>query len=136
MMNGVRRLPVFVLPLLMVGCVERTVTINTEPEGATVILNDEEVGRSPVRVPFTWYGDYEIILRKEGYATVQTNEPLRAPWYQWPFIDLVSECLVPFTIYDEHVLDTFDLEPASPPSRQALLERATDMRSEALTEPM
>ncbi|MCP4263659.1 MAG: PEGA domain-containing protein, partial [Planctomycetes bacterium] len=44
--------------LLLSGCVERKLTINTEPQGALVILNDEEIGTSPVTVSFEWYGDY------------------------------------------------------------------------------
>jgi hypothetical protein len=37
------------------GCVERWLTINTEPQGALVTLNDEEIGVSPVTVSFEWY---------------------------------------------------------------------------------
>src|SRR5262249_26230601 len=36
--------------VLLAGCIERTVTIRTEPDNALVYLNDEEVGRSPVTV--------------------------------------------------------------------------------------
>src|SRR6202000_2421377 len=50
---------------LFSGCVERKITIGSAPAGAIVTLNDEEVGRTPVTVPFTWYGDYDIVLRLE-----------------------------------------------------------------------
>lgn len=113
------------------GCIERTVTIKTEPEGATVILNDQEVGKSPVRVPFTWYGDYDIILRKRGYQTVRTHQRLRTPWYEYPIIDIFSETLMPFTIHDDRELGPFVLEPFTPPSREGLLERAAEMRGRA-----
>ena len=63
-----------------VGCVERTARIETDPPGAIVIVNDEEVGISPVRFSFLWYGDYEIILRKQGYRTLKTHHPIDAPW--------------------------------------------------------
>jgi len=43
--------------LLLTGCVERKLTINTEPAGAMVTLNDEQIGESPVTVTFNWYGD-------------------------------------------------------------------------------
>lgn len=118
------------------GCVERTVSINTEPQGATVILNDQEVGKSPVKVPFTWYGDYDIILRKEGYETVKTNKRLRAPWYQTPGIDIISEALVPFTIHDDRELDVFVMNPRQPVDKEALLQSATELRQRATGSPV
>lgn len=113
------------------GCIERTVSINTEPEGATVFLNDQEVGQSPVTVPFTWYGDYDIAIRKEGYQTVKTNHRIKTPWYQWPFIDLFTECLIPFTVHDDHILDTYVLTEARPLETEILLQAAAEMRARA-----
>jgi hypothetical protein len=114
------------------GCIERTVSINTEPTGATVILNDDEVGKSPVKVPFTWYGDYDIIIRKPGYKTLKTNHRLNAPWYQFPIIDIFAECLVPYTIHDDRVMPTFALDAETPTDRKTLLENASNLRQEAL----
>lgn len=125
---------VVALLFLPAGCVERTVRINTEPRGATVFLNDQEVGQSPVRVPFTWYGDYDIIIRKKGYKTLQTNQKLKAPWYQLPFIDLVTECFIPFTIHDDREIGPFTLEPFVAPEKDGLLQRSNEMREMALTE--
>ncbi len=119
--------------VLTSGCIERTITIKTEPEEATVFLNDQEVGRSPVKVPFTWYGDYDIIIRKKGYQTIQTHHNVRAPWYELPGIDIVTECLIPVTVHDDRVLDTFVMAPQEPPSTDALLEAAAAMRQQALT---
>ena len=120
--------------LLTIGCIERTVTINTEPDGATVVLNDQEVGRSPVKVPFTWYGDYDIIVRKEGYQTLRTHQRIPTPWYEYPGIDLFTECLMPFTVHDDRELETYVLEPARPPSKEALLEAAAEMKAQAVGE--
>jgi len=119
---------------LCLGCIERTISINTEPEEATVFLNDQEVGRSPIKVPFTWYGDYDIIIRKKGYQTICTHHRVRAPWYELPGIDIITECLIPFTVHDDRVLDTFVLEPQQLPSKEVLLDAAADMRSRALSE--
>jgi hypothetical protein len=118
--------------ILTVGCIERTVSINTEPEGATVLLNDEEVGKSPVRVPFTWYGDYDIIIRKPGYQAVRTNHRINTPWYELPGIDIFTECLMPFTVHDDRTLDNFVLQPAKPVDKQALLQSADEMKARAL----
>jgi PEGA domain-containing protein len=114
------------------GCIERTVSINTEPVGATVLLNDEEVGKSPVRVPFTWYGDYDIVIRKPGYQTLKTNHNIKTPWYELPGIDLFTECLMPFTVHDDRTLNTFVLQRAQPVEKQALLQSADEMKGRAL----
>lgn len=124
---------VALLAISLTGCVERTVSITTEPQGATVFLNDEEVGQSPIKVPFTWYGDYEIIVRKPGYKTLQTHHKIKAPWYQTPVIDIFAECLVPFTIYDERTFPTYTLDPETRPDKQALIQNAEDLRQQALT---
>ncbi|MEZ6082644.1 MAG: hypothetical protein R3E58_01500 [Phycisphaerae bacterium] len=33
-----------IVALINTGCVRRTLTINTEPQGALIWLNDEEIG--------------------------------------------------------------------------------------------
>jgi hypothetical protein len=118
--------------LALSGCVERIMKITTDPPGARVILNDEEVGRSPVKTSFLWYGDYEIILRKEGYETMRTNYRVDPPWYQIPPLDLVSETLVIGTIRDEHTLPTYTLQPTSAPAVEAVVGRAVQLREQAL----
>lgn len=115
------------------GCVERTVTITTEPDNATVYLNDQEVGQSPVTVPFTWYGTYDVICRKDGFATMQQAVRLDAPWYELPGIDLVSECLTPVT-YRDHRAHHFVLEPEKLPTKDELLGNASEFRDKALSE--
>jgi hypothetical protein len=116
------------------GCVERTARIETDPPGALVIVNDEEVGVSPAKFSFLWYGDYDIMVRKAGYKTLKTNQSIRAPWYQWPPMDVVAEVLIPTMIRDEHVLPTFALEPATPPPTDELVDRAVELRDQAMYE--
>jgi len=113
------------------GCVERTITINSEPDNALVILNDQEVGRTPVKVDFTWYGDYDIIIRKQGHQTLQTNRRIKAPWYQYPGIDLFTECFSPITYRDDRDFGTFQLEKFQPASKQALIQNAEALRDRA-----
>lgn len=126
-----RLLPVTTLVLLC-GCIERTLSIKTEPDGATVYLNDEDVGKSPVKVPFTWYGDYDIILRKPGYETLKTNYKVNAPWYQLPLIDLFTECFIPFTLHDDRELPVFALDKQAHPDKEELIQHAEDLRQQAL----
>jgi hypothetical protein len=129
--TGAKAFVVFGILAGVSGCVERTVTINTEPQGATVLLNDQEVGKSPVKVAFTWYGDYDVIVRKPGFQTVKTHERIRTPWYQYPVIDLITECLIPVTIHDDRVLETLVLQPQVYPTNESLLQSADAMRAEA-----
>ena len=123
---------VILVPLLLPGCVERTARIQTDPPGALVVVNDEEVGVSPVKFAFLWYGDYDIILRKPGYQTLKTHQRIDAPWYEWPPFDLVAEAIVPTLIRDEHVVPTFKLEAASQPAVSDVVERAVELRDQAL----
>ena len=114
------------------GCVERIARIQTDPPGAFVIVNDEEVGVSPVRFSFLWYGDYDIMVRKPGYQTLKTHHQINAPWYQWPPFDLVADVMVPTMIRDEHVLPTLALEPEQTPATEDLVGRAVELREETL----
>ena len=122
------------LLLFASGCVERTVRIETKPQGALVVVNDEEVGVSPVKFSFLWYGDYDIILRKEGYRTLKTHHRINPPWYQLPPFDFVAEHLVATTIRDEHVLPPFELEPVGEQSASDIVMRASELRDRALYE--
>lgn len=114
------------------GCVERTMRITSTPPGARVFLNDQEVGLTPLKVSFLWYGDYDIILRKPGFETLATHHRVPAPWYQFPPIDLVAETLIPGTIRDEHVLPNYELTPAAVPTASDLAQRAAEIRGRAL----
>ena len=113
--------------LLVGGCVERKLTINTEPQGAVVLLNDEEVGVSPVTVSFSWYGDYNVMARKEGFETLKTHRLLEGPWYDdFPF-DFFAGIVSSERIVDSYEW-TFELAPKSLPARDALIEKAEDLK--------
>lgn len=75
------------------GCAQRTLNITSDPPGALVYLNGQEVGRTPMRYDFKWYGDYEVTLRRQGYETLKTHRKLSPPLHEIPPIDLVSEML-------------------------------------------
>ncbi len=120
------------LALCVTGCVERSMKISSDPEGARVFVNDEEVGLTPVKLSFLWYGDYDIVLRKEGYETLKTNHRVRAPWYQWPPFDLIAETLVPGTIRDEHELPLYELTPLERPDVSGVVQRAEELRDQTV----
>ena len=119
--------------LAVLGCVRRTLTIETAPSGALVYLNDEEVGRSPVSTDFLWYGDYDVVIRKEGYQTLATHAKIDAPWYQYPPVDFFAEVLYAGDIHDQRQL-SYTLDPEQLPDRDELVQRAEELREDSLPE--
>jgi hypothetical protein len=111
------------------GCVERRVTITSQPEGALVFFADEEIGRTPLTIPFLFYGDREVILRKQGYQTLQTHADLKPPVYDVPPFDLFSQALVPWT-YHYHVHEHYVMSPQELPEESGLIERADQLKGE------
>ncbi|MBN1765789.1 MAG: PEGA domain-containing protein [Sedimentisphaerales bacterium] len=119
-----------VLALMTSGCVERIIKVTTEPPGALLWLNDEEVGATPVTVPFTWYGKYDVLIRKEGYETIHIPRETPVPWFQWPALDFVCEILMPLTFKDHHDWH-YQLEEQTSPDTSELIQRAQSLRNQA-----
>ena len=115
--------------IILSGCVERMLTIKTVPTDALVTLNDEEIGTSPVAVSFNWYGDYNVVIRKEGFETLKTHRKLKGPWYDMFPFDLFAQVLNPNRIVDTYEW-TFELEKQKQPSRQELIKSAEDLKSQ------
>ncbi len=117
---------------LLTGCVERRLTINTEPQGALVVLNDEEIGISPVTTSFEWYGDYWVRISKEGYETLDTHRKLKGPWYdQFPF-DFFAQILYSKRIIDSYEW-TFELALQKQPTTEELLRNAEKLKEQLST---
>lgn len=115
--------------VIISGCVERQLTINTKPQGALVILNDEEIGTSPVTVSFNWYGDYDVRISKDGFETLKTHRRLKGPWYDgFPF-DFFANCLNPNRIVDSYEW-TFELKQKQEPQRPQLIEDARQLKQQ------
>ena len=118
-----------VYTLLAGGCVERMLTINTEPKGALVTLNDEEIGISPVTVSFQWYGDYDVRITKEGFETLKTHRKLKGPWYDsFPF-DFFAGVLNPNRIVDSYKW-TFELKEQEQANRDELINDAVGLKKQ------
>ena len=126
-------LVLLLIAMLTSGCVRRTMIITTAPSTARVFLNDEEIGRSKVSTDFIWYGNYDVVIRKEGYKTLNTGWVVPQPWYErWP-IDFFAEVLWPGRIHDVHRRH-FELEPFEAPSSAELIERAVELQGRAVTQ--
>ena len=111
------------------GCLERTVTVTSEPPGAVVWLNDVEVGRTPVKTAFTYYGVYDVRLRREGYEPLNTSKNAKAPLAEVPPVDIFTTAW-PGRVKTNLVwhFDLKPVEPQTPEAEKALIERAGQMR--------
>jgi hypothetical protein len=111
------------------GCVERRMVIVTEPYGAIVYdEKNQPIGAAPVDHPFTYYGKYSFRLAKDGYETVRVEQPIRAPWYEWPGLDFISENLIPWTIRDVHRFH-YVLPPNRDLPPEQLLQQGEQLRA-------
>jgi len=108
-LSRMRRILVLLSAFLLAGCAQRTLDITSEPSGALVYLNGEEVGRTPMRYDFTWYSDYDVILRKEGYETLKTHRNISTPLLFIPPLDLLGE----FFGAKDHRYWNFTMQPAN-----------------------
>jgi hypothetical protein len=111
------------------GCVQRRMTIRSNPPGALVYVDDQPtpIGVTPVSHDFIYYGTRKFRLVKDGYETLTVMQSIPPPWYQYVPIDFVAENLVPGEIRDQHVLD-FQLKPAMVVPPEQLLSRAEQLR--------
>ena len=130
-------LPLFLFSLfLLPACVQRKIRVTSTPPGARVLLNDQEVGVTPVETRFTFYGGYDIQLIKPGYEHIHELRQAKAPLYEYPVIDLAATA-APTNI--DHTIEWhFDLTPVAESidqsaAREALLDRAADLREQART---
>ena len=107
--------------------VQRRLTIHTNPPGALVKVDDNEIGMSPVSASFIYYGTRKIQIIKPGFETLTVLQPIRMPWYELPGLDFFSEHVIPGERRDVRVL-TFNLQPKVTLPTDQLLARAEALR--------
>jgi len=118
------------------GCAQKVIEITTEPSGALVTLNDVPVGRTPLQTEFTYYGDYDVQVRKDGFEPLRTKATAWTPIYERAPLDLASAPIPYETVIKWH----FKLEPTlekTEPKLQfedGLIGRAKGLR-EQIEEP-
>ena len=136
--------------LLTSGCVHRELAIKSMPADATVEVDgrilkhlvEDQVAeqKTPVVLPFYWYGTHEIVVHKKGYKRAVRVVHLRPPWYEQFPIDIVADLIIPWTITDRRevsipMAQAEDLGAKSAEEKQALktalLQRAAEFRTTA-----
>lgn len=118
--------------LVLPGCVERYLVLDSNPTGARIAVNGEELpAPAPCRLDFDHYGTFRVDAwhpKREGVTQFVVVDP---PWYQRFPIDLVTDLLLPFTIEDRReVRIEFPLEETAAPG-SGLLDAAEQLRGES-----
>ncbi|MFN0195160.1 MAG: PEGA domain-containing protein [Planctomycetaceae bacterium] len=111
----------------LAGCVRRRLTIRSNPPGALVYVDDQEIGVTPASTPFTYYGTRKIQIFADGYEPLTVKQPMTIPWYEIPPLDFFFENLWPFELRDEREVQ-FDLLPQQVVPNEKLIERAEQLR--------
>lgn len=109
------------------GCVQRRVTVRSNPPGALVYIGKHEIGKTPCSVGFIWYGVREIKLVKDGFETLTVNQWIGPPWYQIPPLDFVAENVYPYKLRDERTFD-YQLIPQRVTAVEQFKQRAENLR--------
>lgn len=117
--------------LLPTGCLRRRLAVRSNPPGAMVFVDNQQIGTTPCSVDFTYYGTREIRLVKSGFETLTVNQPIPTPWYQIPPLDFVTENLIPTKIEDHRTV-TLNMQPQVIVPTEQLLDRANQLRQETL----
>ncbi len=103
-------------------------TIRSNPPGAVVFVDDQEIGTTPASSDFTYYGTRKIQLVKDGYETLTVKQTFFPPWYQIPPLDFISENLWPFELRNENLVNV-QLQPQQILPTEQLVERAEGLRT-------
>lgn len=126
---------VAVLAGLSSGCMHRRLTVRSEPPGAAVVVDGEEIGFTPVSMDYTYYGTREITLIKDGYKTATLPYKMKTPWYQYFPLEFFTDNLAFTHIRDKREV-VYTLEPEVLVPTEEVLDRANNLRSNALRTEM
>jgi hypothetical protein len=119
--------------LALGGCVERFISVKSDPPGAIVTLDDQKIGPTPVDIPYTWYGMRLLSVDLQGYTQIREIIALNPPWWQFTPLDFVTDVLVPVTITDRTEF-SYSLERVTAQPDKELEEvkkRAAELREKA-----
>jgi hypothetical protein len=133
--STLRYVLVLAIAATLPACVQRRMTIRSNPPGAQVYVDNQEIGRTPVSTDYIYYGRRDIRLVKDGYETLTVKQSVWAPWYEWPGLAFISENFWPFEIRDERTFE-YQMQPAMVVPSQTLLARAEELRSAQVVVPV
>jgi hypothetical protein len=116
----------------LTGCVERRYVVTTDPPGATVQRDGRPLGATPVDDYYIYYGTYHFTIVKPGFQTLQVNQEIPTPWYEYAGLDFFFENLWPWRILDKREFH-YDMVPVQQPRTDELLRESENLRNRAAT---
>ena len=95
-----------------------------------VALDGQDRGKTPLSIPFDYYGERFLELRLREHRVKRTFIDIPTPWYQYFPLDFFFELLWPGTLKDTRSFHfVMDLsEPGEMGEKPAILERADKLR--------
>ena len=114
----------------LLGCVERQMTIASDPPGAKLYYNNRYVGETPVTFHFTYYQAPDLRLERDGYETFRVVQKVKPPVYERFPLDFFAE-IGPFTFHDLRAF-SYTLAKQVDVDPKVLIERADDLGRETL----
>lgn len=112
--------------------VERRIVIYSDPPGALVYRNGVPIGLTPVDDHFVYYGKYHFTLVRDKCKTLEVEQKIDPPWYQYLGVDFVTENLVPYKFRDVRYL-YYRLEPLQPINQEEFVARAVELKNRSKT---
>jgi hypothetical protein len=117
------------IAVLLSGCVDRRYVVTTDPPSAVVYRNyNQSLGLTPADDHFVYYGTYHFTVVADGYQTLQVDQEIPAPWYQYFPIDFFAD-LLPYRIEDVRRFH-YKLEPLQSPDLNQLLDQGQALRNQ------
>ncbi|MFT4537796.1 MAG: hypothetical protein ACI841_000974 [Planctomycetota bacterium] len=117
---------------LLTGCkTRRILSIESDPPGAQVRLDDELIGRTPLEHEFDHYGVRRLTMYLGGYLTYSERLTLDAPWHASFPVDVITEVLIPMGLTDRHQVSIVlepDLELGEDLDVTQIIQRAREVR--------
>jgi len=105
--------------------------VRTDPPDATVWVDDQVVGKTPLDIPYTWYGKRLLAVERKGYAQVREIVALNPPWWQYFPLDFITDVLFPFTLEDRSEF-SYTLKAADTENElEEVKRRAAELREKA-----
>jgi hypothetical protein len=117
---------------LLTGCVEQRYVVTTDPPGAVILRNGQTLGQSPADDHFVYYGKYHFTIILDGYETLQVDQDITTPWYEFFPLDFFSENVIPWKLRDVRRFH-YKLEPRRMVDTNQLLKDADNLRNRGIS---
>jgi hypothetical protein len=95
-----------------------------------VYENGKPIGPTPTDGGFVYYGNYHYTLVHDGFETLQVDQHIPSPWYEYAPIDFFAENLLPWRIKDVRRFH-YQMAPLQNVPPDQITSRAQQLRDRA-----